>query len=601
MTAPEHGEDELGKAGTDGRRRAAGAHGDGHVHGHGHDHGHDHAHDHDHVHGHGHGHGHGHAHGAGDARSHGHAHAGDGHAHPDGPETDGAVTTPERDLEDYTNEEANEILGQDFPMLDDGGLTLPLASEEKAEQVEKPITPDDLEALARVEAELNQRWPETKIDPTLQRMEWLMDILGEPQKSFAAIHVAGTNGKTSTVRMIDSLLRAFHRRTGRTTSPHLQQVTERIGIDGAPIHPADFVRVWEEIKPYVEMVDATSAEAGRPPMSTFEVMTAIAYAAFADAPVEVAVVEVGMGGRWDATNVINADVAVITPVGLDHTEYLGDTIAQIAGEKAGIIHSRWDTDDLLSPPDNVAVIAEQEPEAMEVILNQAVSVDAAVARAGSEFAVLERAVAVGGQTLTIQGLGGVYDNIFLPLAGEHQARNAAVALAAVEAFFGAGPGRPLDIELVRAGFARVTSPGRLERVRTAPSVFVDATHNPHGAASLAKTLDQDFSFRRLIGVVGIFGDKDAAGVLEALRDSFDELVVTQSHSPRAMPVEELAELARDIVGEEKVHVASTVANAIELAIALAEEDDDFSGAGVVITGSVYTAGEARALLGKAPQ
>ncbi|MDN6618797.1 MAG: bifunctional folylpolyglutamate synthase/dihydrofolate synthase, partial [Corynebacterium variabile] len=437
------------------------------------------------------------------------------------------------------------------------------------------------------------------------RIRELMDLLGNPQRNYQSVHVAGTNGKTSTVRMVESLLRAFHRRTGRTTSPHLQIATERVAIDGQPMHPADYVRIWREIEPYVDMVDAASEAKGGPRMSKFEVLVAMAYAAFADAPVDVAVVEVGMGGRWDATNVIDADVSVIMPIGLDHTDYLGDTIAEIAAEKAGIIKSRWNRDDLLTPPDNVTVVSEQEPEAMEVILRRAVEVDSSVARAGAEFGVVESGIAVGGQTLPIRGLGGTYDNIFLPLSGAHQARNAAVALAAVEAFFGAGAGRQLDIETVRRGFAQVQSPGRLERVRATPSIFIDATHNPHGAKALAEAVDRDFSFRRLVGVLGILGDKDARGILAALEPVLDEVVVTRNGSPRALEVETLAEYARDAFGEERVHVAAALPGAVELAVELAEDDGGFdggmvSGAGVLITGSVVTAGEARTLFGKDP-
>lgn len=502
--------------------------------------------------------------------------------------------------EDFGEAKLNAT-GLDLPI----DLTEPANSDEDAAKLARPVTAEDLAALAEVEAELNERWPETKIDPTLDRIRQLMDLLGNPQRNYQAVHVAGTNGKTSVVRMVEALLRAFHRRTGRTTSPHLQLATERIAIDGVPLHPADYVRTWREIEPFVDMVDAQSEAAGGPRMSKFEILVAMAYAAFADAPVDVAVVEVGMGGRWDATNVIDADVAVVTPVGLDHTDYLGDTLAEIAGEKAEIIKQRWDADDLLTPPDNVAVIAEQEPEALEVLLRQAVEADASVARAGSEFAVVESTVAVGGQTLTLKGLGGVYSEIFLPLSGEHQARNAATALAAVEAFFGAGAGRMLDEETVRRGFAQVSSPGRLERVRATPSVFIDASHNPHGARALAQAVDRDFSFRRLVGVVGVLGDKDARGILAALEPVLDEIVVTQNTSPRAVDVEDLAEYARDAFGEERVHVAPNLPGAVELAVELAEDDGGFgdsqvSGAGVLVTGSVVTAGEARTLFGKDP-
>ena len=483
--------------------------------------------------------------------------------------------------------------------ITESGLTLNLgmgSEDEYNEAAPQEVSAEELRALAEVEEELNERWPETKIEPSLERIEMLMDLLGHPERSFDVIHIAGTNGKSSTARMVDSLLRAFHRRVGLVTSPHLQRVTERIGIDGQPIHPRDYVRIWHEIKPFVEMVDAQSDV----PMSKFEVLVGLSYAAFADAPVDVAVVEVGLGGRWDATNVVNADVSVITPVGLDHTDYLGDTLAEIASEKAGIIKPREDADDPLTPNENIVVVAEQDPEAMRVILQQAVDVEAGVARSGSEFAALESRIAVGGQQVTIQGLGGLYEDIFLPLHGEHQAKNAAVALAAVEAFFGASAGHPLDVATVRNGFAQAISPGRLERVRTSPTTFIDAAHNPHGAKALGAALDRDFDFARLIGVLSIFADKDSIGILTALEPYLTEVVITQNSSPRALDAYDLAETARDIFGEERVYVADNLPGAYAQAVELAEDAEVQSGSGIIITGSVVTAGDARAMFGKEP-
>nr|WP_200834523.1 folylpolyglutamate synthase/dihydrofolate synthase family protein [Amycolatopsis alkalitolerans] len=443
--------------------------------------------------------------------------------------------------------------------------------------------------LLKVEAELNTRWPETKIEPSLGRIAALVNVLGEPQKSYPVIQVAGTNGKGSTARMIDALLTRMGLRTGRYTSPHLQIVTERIALDGVPIPASKYVEVYRDIRPYVEMVDS----AGGPPMSKFEVLTGMAFAAFADAPVEVAVVEVGLGGTWDATNVADAQVAVVAPVGIDHVEFLGGDLAGIAREKAGIIK-----------PGSVAVLAEQDPVAQRALLERAVEVDATVARAGSEFAVLRREVAVGGQLLTLQGLGGVYDEIFLPLHGAHQAANAALALAAVEAFFGAGKDRQLVVEAVREAFAEVQTPGRLERVRAAPVVLLDAAHNPLGARALASAINEEFAFRRLVAVVGVLGDKDSRGILEELEPVVSEIVVTRNSSPRAMPLDELNDLALSIFGEDRVVAEPSLDAAIETAVALAEESDEpgepLSGGGVLVTGSVVTAGEARALFGKEP-
>ncbi len=464
-------------------------------------------------------------------------------------------------------------------------------------------TPDEIASLLQVEHLLDQRWPETKIEPSLTRITALLELLGSPQLSFPSIHIAGTNGKTSVARMVDALLTALNQRTGRTTSPHLQSAVERISIDGYPISPAQYVDTYREIEPFVQMVDEQS-ESGAlgepgPRLSKFEVVTAMAFAAFADAPIDIGVIEVGLGGRWDATNVVKAPVAVITPIGIDHVEYLGSDIAGIAAEKAGIISDA----DPETGADTVVIIAEQPPEAMEVLLAQAVAADAAVAREGSEFVVLSRQIAVGGQLLELQGLGGVYSEIFLPLHGAHQAHNAVVALAAVEAFLGAGADRQLDIDAIRSGFAAAASPGRLERLRSAPTVFIDAAHNPAGATALAAALAEEFDFRFLVGVVAVMADKDVDGILTALEPAFDQIVVTQNGSPRAMDVNELMLRAEERFGQDRVITASTLADAIETATALVDEaaEEGPSGSGIVITGSVVTAGAARTLFGRDPQ
>jgi dihydrofolate synthase/folylpolyglutamate synthase len=444
-----------------------------------------------------------------------------------------------------------------------------------------------LDDLRQVESELNTRWPETKIEPTLQRIGALVDLLGDPHRTYPILHVAGTNGKTSVTRMIDALLTRIGLRVGRYTSPHLQLVTERIAVDGAPIPPERYVEVYRDVEPYVEMIDR-GAEVR---MSKFEVLTGMAFAAFADAPVDAAVLEVGLGGSWDATNVADAKVAVVAPISVDHVEFLGSDITGIAAEKAGIIKAG-----------SIALLAEQRPEVADVLLRRAVEVDATVAREGMEFGVLRRDVAVGGQLLKLQGLGGAYEEIFLPLHGPHQAANAALALAAVEAFFGAGAQRMLDPEAIREGFASVVVPGRLERVRSSPSVFVDAAHNPHGAQALADALDADFGFRHLVGVVGVMQDKDVRGILSALEPVLHEVVVTTNSSERAMPPEELGDIATEIFGPDRVDVRPRLDDAVDTALALAEEDagEQLSGVGVIVTGSVVTAGEARALFGKEP-
>lgn len=437
--------------------------------------------------------------------------------------------------------------------------------------------------FARVEAALLARSPESKLDPTLVRIAALMHLLGDPQTAYPVIQVTGTNGKTTTARMIGQLLRGFGLRAGRFTSPHLVSVTERISLDGAPITPERFVEVYNDVAPYLQLVDE------RQPLrlSYFETLTAMAFVAFADAPVDVAVVEVGMGGTWDNTSVAAARIAVVTPIDLDHTEYLGSTVEAIATEKAGII-----------APGSTAVMAAQPAAAAEVLLRRAVEVDAAVAREGMEFGVADRRVAVGGQMIGLQGLGGLYDEIFLPLHGAHMAQNAAIALAAVEAFFGAGAEGRLDIDIVRAAFAAVTSPGRLEAVRSAPTVLLDAAHNPHGMRATVTALGEAFDFGKLVAVVACLDGKDVRGMLAALNPVADQIVVTENSSPRCLPADTLAALAVDIFGAERVTVETRLDDAVDTAIRLAEEDaDDFGSIGVLVTGSVITAGDARLLLG----
>ncbi len=442
-------------------------------------------------------------------------------------------------------------------------------------------------AYAEVERALLRRLPEHKSveGPTLERIRLLCELLGEPQHAAPVIHLTGTNGKTSTARMVDSLLAAFGVRAGRLTSPHLAEIRERISLSGEPVSPERFVQAYHEVMPFVDLADPRLDR----PLSFFEIVTAIGFAVFADAPVDAAVLEVGLGGRFDATNVADGRVAVVTPIAVDHAQYLGDTPAEIAVEKAGIIK-----------PGAVAVIAQQEVEVAEVLMRRAAEVGASVAREGLEFGVVNRDLAVGGQQLTLQGLHGTYEEIFLPLHGVHQAHNASVALAAVEAFLAGGvtEGEGLDADLVREGFANVSSPGRLEVVRRSPTVLLDAAHNPHGATATAAAVTESFSFEPLIGVVGVMADKDVEGVLEAFEPVFSRIVCTQNSTARAMPAAELAEIAMDIFGEERVSLAPRLDEALDLGMRLAEEEASALGSGgILVTGSVITAGEARVLLG----
>jgi dihydrofolate synthase/folylpolyglutamate synthase len=441
-------------------------------------------------------------------------------------------------------------------------------------------------ALARVEKALAGRFP-TRMVPDLDRITDLLDLLGSPQRAYPSIHVTGTNGKTTTTRMIDALLRSFGVRTGRYTSPHLQSVVERIALDGQPVTAERFAAAYDDIEPYLELVDGRHADR----MTFFEVLTGMAFATFADAPVDAAVVEVGLGGRWDATNVVQAPVAVVTPIGLDHVGILGDTVAAIAAEKAGIVHSGA-----------VLVTAAQPEAAAAVLAARAAEVGARPVRAGADFGVRERSVAVGGQVLTIAGLAGDYPEVFLPLYGEHQAGNAATALAAVEAFFGVADGGPaagrgpLDVDSVRAAFAGVTSPGRLEIVRRSPTILLDGAHNPAGAAALAAALEEAFGFDRLVAVVAVLDDKDAVGLLQELEPVVSGVVVTTNSSPRALPVDALAAMAVEVFGDARVEVAARLDDAIDTAVAAAESTGALGGGGVLVTGSIVTVGEARTLL-----
>ncbi|MCY4727849.1 bifunctional folylpolyglutamate synthase/dihydrofolate synthase [Nocardioides sp. STR2] len=445
-----------------------------------------------------------------------------------------------------------------------------------------PDAPRLAETFDEVEDALLSRWPETRLEPSLDRIQAFTELLGEPQHSFRSIHLTGTNGKTSTSRMIETLLRALDLRTGRFTSPHLERMSERISIDGEPLDDEAFVRAFNDVAPYTHLVDAEQEH----PLSFFETIVAMAYAAFADAPVDVAVVEVGMGGTWDATNVIDADVAVVLPIAIDHAKYLGEDAVTIAGEKAGIIK-----------PGSVAVLAEQTPEVAAVLLERAAESGATIAREGMEFGVVARTPAVGGQVVSLQGLRARYDDVFLPLYGAHQAQNAAVALAAVEAFAGSGV---LDDDVVRAAFAEVTSPGRLEIVRRSPTILLDAAHNPHGAEAVAAALEDSFSFSPLVGVMGVMEDKDHEGLLAAFEPHLTHVVCTQNSTPRSMSAAALGRTAAEVFGEDRVSVVPDLADAIDRAATLAEAGEaiDVSiGAGaVLVTGSVVTVGEARSLL-----
>lgn len=437
------------------------------------------------------------------------------------------------------------------------------------------ISAEDQARVDAIEAALLARWPENRIAPTLERIQALVDALGSPQLSYPTIHIGGTNGKTTTSRMVDSLLFSMGLRTGRFTSPHLETYRERIAINGEPIDPKDLIFTYNDIAAYFDFIDSKFDN----PVSFFEAVTALAFAAFAEHPIDIGIIEVGMGGEWDATNVVKADVSIITPIGLDHMEYLGNTLTEIASTKAGIIKEG-----------GFAVLSQQEPEVAVELLRKAAEVGADVAREGVEYSVISRAVAIGGQLLTIQGLKGVYDEIFIPLHGKHQASNAAAALVAVEVFFGENE---LDIDAVREGFAQVKSPGRCEVIHRDPTIILDAAHNPHGSIALHQTLDSEFTFDEIIGVVGVMGDKDARGILVNFEKFMDSIIVTKNSSHRAMDVSDLEKLSIEIFGADRVHSAPNLEAAIEKALKDSIRPLSDESLGIVVTGSVVTVGEAR--------
>ena len=451
--------------------------------------------------------------------------------------------------------------------------------------------------MREVEAEILSRAPEHRVQPSLERVEWALDLLGNPERAYRNIHITGTNGKTSTARMAERLLAATGMRTGRFTSPHLATIRERIALDGEPISEEGFIAAWEDVAPYVGLVDERSAAAGGPRMSFFEVLTVMALAAFADHPVDAAVIEVGMGGTWDCTNVVPGDVEVIAPIGLDHAAWLGGTLEEVAANKAGIIK------------DGATLITSAQPPAAQRIIADAVAEHGVVWRreldpeedpdepGAGALRVVDRALAVGGQMATLRTPAAVYEDVFIPLHGGHQARNALLALAAAEAVFG---GRALPAKAVEDGFASVTSPGRLEVLRSSPTVIVDAGHNPHGLEALVPAVEEAFGFRHLVAVVGVMADKDVEGILAVLEPACDAVVCVPVDSPRALEVEDLAVVACEVFGADRVDAADTLAGGIERAVTLSEGfDDPLASSGVLVVGSVVLVAEARALFGRA--
>lgn len=438
-------------------------------------------------------------------------------------------------------------------------------------------------ASAAIYRHLLSRTPEHDIDPTKKRVRQVLDVLGDPQDAYPSIHIAGTNGKTSTTKIAAALLSAFGLRTGSFTSPHLQDVRERIAINTKPLTPAQFVAAWEDVAPYIELIDQKNAEVGQPQISYFEALTIMAMAAFQDAPVDVAVFETGMGGRWDATNVLDSGVAVLTPIALDHEKWLGSTIEQIASEKAQIIKDK-----------SIVVVMRQEDVVLEIIKARAKETDSIIWLEGRDFEVLERTPGVGGQLIDVRTPTGVYEDIFLPLHGKHQARNAAAALVAVESMMG---GKSLLPEVLERGFISARSPGRLEVVRTSPTVVVDAAHNPAGVAALRDGLEEAFHFGYTVGVFSAMEDKNIEAMLVEIEADINQLVITEMPGERAVDLEVLKAIAIDVFGEDRVHVEKSLVDVIEKAATLSDAPTDQTiTRGIVVFGSIALAGEVTALM-----
>jgi len=427
--------------------------------------------------------------------------------------------------------------------------------------------------------ELMKRVPENKIRPRLEPTKRAVQLLGDPQRSYRVIHITGTNGKTSTTRFIERILREHGLRTGRFTSPHLLKFTERMAIDGEAVSDQVLYGVYVDIEPILEMVDLELAARSEAPLTFFEALSVLGFAVFADAPVDVLVLEVGMGGAWDSTNVADGDVAVFTPVGLDHMDRLGNTISEIAETKSGIIKQGA-----------LVVTSDQSAEAMQVLKRVSSEKAEGLFELGSDFFVESHEATATGQRVSVSGLAGKYGPYEAPVFGIHQSANLAVAIAAVEAFLGGGK-VPIADDVLRSAVADLSSPGRLQLVRTEPALLLDGAHNPAGAMTLAVSLKSEFSEKPLVGLVAVLSDKDVAGVFSELAGCFERIVVTESSSNRSLEISELEPIASDQSGI-KAEAITGVRDALERARTIALEIDGM----VVVTGSISLVGDVLQIL-----
>jgi dihydrofolate synthase/folylpolyglutamate synthase len=418
------------------------------------------------------------------------------------------------------------------------------------------------------------RIPENKIRPRLEPTRRAVELLGDPQRSYRIIHVTGTNGKTSTTRFIERILREHGLRTGRFTSPHLVRINERMALDGEPVSDEQLISVYSDIEPILEFVDQELADSGENPLTFFEALAVLGFAVFADAPVDVLVLEVGMGGAWDSTNVADGDVAVFTPIGLDHMDRLGNTLEEIADTKSGIIK-----------PGSVVVSSVQERGVLAVLENAAKQKAEAFKLEGRDFEVSAFLPTSTGQSISISGLAGSYGPYQAPVFGSHQGQNLAIAVAAVEAFLGGGQIQIAD-DILRSAISDVSSPGRLQLIRTVPNLLLDGAHNPAGALILAKALRAEFSEKPLVGVIAVLAEKDATGLFSNLAGVFDSVVVTESSSPRSMPAAELEPLAKDGLAQEVESISD-----FKLALERAKQRALEINGTVVVTGSITLVGD----------
>ena len=409
------------------------------------------------------------------------------------------------------------------------------------------------------------------VKPGLDRIRTLLEAMGSPHLGYPVMHIAGTNGKTSTSRMATALLLARGLDTGTYTSPHLERVEERFAAYGENSTPEEFALAMTDVAVFADVLVAGGSE----PNTYFELTTAAAFAFFAEKAVNAAVIEVGLGGRLDATNVIDGDVSVVTGIGVEHTEYLGHDVATIAGEKLGIVS-----------PGTILITGSLPEEALDVAKTKAKEMGIQHRVFGRDFNVAEAERGIRGWHATIEGAEETYDDIFLPVHGRHQLHNLAVAIAATEALVGSR----LDPDSVREAMLALTLPGRMEPIATGPLVLIDGAHNADGVTTLVDSLGDEYPTVKWHVVLGIMGDKNIDAMVEELASVASGFVVTAPRSERATPPLDLAKRV-----ESAVDVPVLVAEDSDYAVDMARAEAGAEGH-VLVTGSLYLVGEVRSHL-----